>query len=76
MKEQGKNLQNQINEEEIGNLPEKEFRVMIVKMIQNLRNRMEARIEKIQEMFNKELEELKYKQTEMNNTVTEMKDTL
>ena len=30
-KEQGKNLQDQINKEEIGNLPEKEFRVMIVK---------------------------------------------
>ena len=40
-KEQDKNLQDQINEEEIGNLPEKEFRVIIVKMIQNLRNRME-----------------------------------
>ena len=62
MKEQGKNLQDQINEEEIGNLPEKEFRVMIVKMIKNLRNRMEAWIEKIQEMFNKDLEELKNKQ--------------
>ena len=49
VKKQGKNLQDQINEEEIGNLPEKEFRVMIVKMIQNLGNRMEARIEKIQE---------------------------
>ena len=75
-KEQGKNLQDQINEEEIGNLPEKEFRVMIVKMIQNLRNRMEARIEKIQEMFNKDLEELKNKQTVMSNTITEMKNTL
>ena len=40
-KEQDKNLQNQINEDEIGNLPEKEFRVLIVKMIQNFRNRME-----------------------------------
>ena len=76
MKEQGKILQNQINEEEIGNLLEKEFRVMIVKMIQNLRNRMEERIEKIQEMFNKDLEELKNKQTELNNTITEMKDIL
>ena len=47
MKEQGKNWQDQINEEEIGNLPEKESRVMIVKMIQNLGSRMEARIEKI-----------------------------
>ena len=68
MKEQDKNLQDQINEDEIGNLPEKEFRVMIVKMIQNLRNRME----KIQETFNKDLEELKSKQTLMNNTITEI----
>ena len=47
MKEQGKNLQDQIKEQEVGNIPEKEFRVMIVKMIQNLRNRMEAQTEKI-----------------------------
>ena len=64
MKEQGKNLQDQINEQEIGNIPEKEFRVMMVKMIQNLGNRMEAQIETIQEMFNKDLEELKNKQTD------------
>ena len=76
MKEQGRNLQDQINEEELGNLPKKEFRVMIVKIIQNLGNRMEALIEKIQEMFNKDLEELKNKQTEMNNTITEMKNTV
>ena len=76
MKEQGKNLQGQINEEEIGTLPEKEIRVMIVKMIQNLGNRMEAKTEKIQEMFNKDPEELKNKQREMNNTITVMKNTL
>ena len=58
MKEQGKNLQDQINEDEIGNLPEKELRVMIIKMIQNHGNRME----KIQETFNKDLEQLKSKQ--------------
>ena len=75
-KEQGKNSQDQINEEEIGILPEKKFRVMIVKMIQDLRNRMEAWIKKIQEMFNKNLEELKNKQSVMNNTITEMKNTL
>ena len=40
-KGQGKNPPDQINEEEIGCLPEKEFRVMIVKMIQNLGNRTE-----------------------------------
>ena len=71
MKEQGKNPPEQTNEEEIGSLPEKEFRVMTVKMIQNLGNRME----KIQETFNKELEELKSKQT-MNNTINEMKNSL
>ena len=63
MKEQGKNPRDQVNEEEIGNLPEKEFRVMIVKMTQNLRNRMEAWIEKTEEIFNKDLEEPKNKQT-------------
>ena len=41
MKERGKNPADQTNEEEIGSLPEKEFKVMIVKMIQNLGNRME-----------------------------------
>ena len=72
MKEQGKNTLDLTNEEEIGSLPEKEFRIMIAKMIPNLGNRME----KIQEMFNKDLEELKNKQKEMNNTITEMKNTL
>ena len=45
-------------------------------MIQDLGIRMEAKIEKMQEMFNKGLEELKNKQTEMNNTITEIKNTL
>ena len=55
---------------EIGDLPEKEFRIMLVKMIQDLGKRMEAEIEKMQEMFNKDLEELQKKnQTEMNNTI-------
>ena len=68
MKERGKNPTDQTNEEEIGSLPEKQFRVMIVKMIQNLGYRMD----KIQEMFNKDLEELKRKQTMMNNTINEI----
>ena len=72
MKEQGKNPPDLTNEEEISSLPEKEFRIMIVKMIQNLGNRTE----KIQEMFNKDLEELKSKQTVMNNTINEIKNSL
>ena len=76
MKEQDKTPEKQLNEVEIGNLPEKEFRIMIVKMIQDLGKSMEAKIEEMQEMSNKELEELKNKQTEMNNTITEMKNIL
>ena len=61
MKKQDKTSEKQLNEVEIGNLPEKEFRIMIVKMIQDLGERMEAKIEKMKEMFNKDLEELKNK---------------
>ena len=52
---------------EIGNVPEKEFIIMIVKTTQNLGKRMRAKIEKMHEMFTKDLEELKNKQTEMND---------
>ena len=72
MKEQGKNPPDLTNEEEIGILPEKQFRIMIVKMIQSLGNR----IEKMQETFNKDLGELKSKQTVMNNTINEIKNSL
>ena len=65
VKEHEKYPPSQTNEE-IGNLPEKEFRIMIIKMIQNLQNKMElqinsleTKIEKMQEMFNKDLEEIK-----------------
>ena len=62
----------QINEEEIGKLPEKEFRIMIVKMIKNLENKMQT----MQESIKKDLEKLKNKHTEKNNTITEIKNTL
>ena len=53
MKEQDKTLEKQLNEVEIGSLPEKEFRIIIVKMIQDLGKIMEAKIDRIQEMFKK-----------------------
>ena len=64
MKEQDKTPEKQLNEVEIGNLPEKEFRIMIMKMIQDLGKRMEAKTKKMQDMFNKDLEELKKKHLE------------
>ena len=72
MKEQTRNIEVQINEEEIGKLPKKEFRIMIAKMIKNLENKME----KMQESINKDLEEWKNKHKETNNTITEIKNTL
>ena len=72
MKEQTRTTEVQINEEEIGKLPEKEFRIMIVKVNKNLKNKME----KMQESINKDLGELKNKHTETNNTITEIKNTL
>ena len=66
--------------EEIGSLTEKEFRIMIVEMIQNVENKMElqinsleTRIEKMQEMFNKDLEEIKKSQYIMNNAINKIK---
>ena len=70
MKEQTRNTEVQINEEEIGKLPEKVFRMIIVKMIKNL----EIKMEKMQESINKDLEELNNKHT--NKTITEIKDIL
>ena len=60
MKEQNKTQEKQLNEVEIGNLPEKEFRIMTVKIIQDIQKTME----KMQEVFTKDLEELKNKQTD------------
>ena len=83
VKEQGKYPPNQTKEEEIGSLPDKEFRIRIMKMIQNLENKMElqmnsleTKIEKMQEMFNKDLEEIKKSQYIMNNAINVIKNTL
>ena len=71
-----KNLLNQTKEEEIGTQLEKHFRIIIVKMIKDFENKMElqinrleTRIEKMQEMFNKELEAIKKSQSIMNNAI-------
>ena len=73
VKEQDKCPPNQTKEEEIGNLPDKEFGIMIVKMIQNLEikiesriNSLQTRIEKMQERLNKDLKEIKKSQYIMN----------
>ena len=65
MKRHDKIQEKQLNEVEIGNLQEKEFRIMILKMIQDIRKMMKT----MWEMFTKDQEELKNKQTKMKNTL-------
>ena len=83
VKEHDKNPPNQTKEEEIGSIPEKEFRIIIVRMIKNLENKMElqinsleTRIEKMQEMLNKDLEEINKSQSIKNNAISGIKSTL
>ena len=83
IKEHDKSRQNQTEEEEIGYLPEKRIQKMIVKMIQNLENKMESQInsletrtEKMQEKFNKDPEEIEKSQSIINNAITEIKSPL
>ena len=72
MNEPIRNTEVQINEEEIGKLPEKEFRIMLVKMIKNFENKME----KMKESIKKDLEEFKDKHADTNRTITEIKTIL
>ena len=73
VKEQGKILQEWLNKKVISNSSEKEFRVMMLKITQDFRKRIEAQIETIEERFYKDLEELKNKQTRLNKTIIEIK---
>ena len=83
VKEHDKCPPNKTKEGEIRSLLKREFRILIVKMIQNLENKMELqinsldkRIENMREMFNEDLEEIKKSQSIMNNAINEIKNTL
>ena len=83
VKEHEKYRPSQTEEEETGNLHEKEFRIIIIKMIQHTENKLElqinspeTKIEKMQEMFNKDLEEIKKSQSIMNIAINEIENTL
>ena len=70
-KEQDKTSEEQLNEVMIGYLPERGLRIMIVKMIQELRKRMNAQSKQLQGVLNKELENINSNQTEQKNAITE-----
>ena len=67
VKEQDKTAEKNLNEMEISNLPDKEFKEMVIKMLTKLGRRMEEHSEN----FNKELENIRKNQSELKNTILE-----
>ena len=70
-KEQDKTLEEELSEIEINNLPDKEFKVIIIKMLKKFGRRMDEHSEKL-EVSNKELENIKMNQIHLNNTINEI----
>ena len=76
IREQEKNPEKQLSDLEIINLHEKDFRLIIVKMIQDTGNKLKAKIDKLQATLSEEIQDLSIKQAEMQNTITEIKNSL
>ena len=71
MKEQDKTPEEELTKVEVNNLPPKEFKVMIIKMLKELRRRMDKHSKKLK-VSNKELDNIKKNQTELKNIITEI----
>ena len=76
MREKGKTREKQLSEEEIPSLQEKDFRLLMLKMMQNIGNKLEAKMDNLQGTLSKEIQDIKLKQEEMQNTITEIKNSL
>uniref|UniRef100_A0A8D0ZWC1 L1 transposable element RRM domain-containing protein n=1 Tax=Sus scrofa TaxID=9823 RepID=A0A8D0ZWC1_PIG len=76
MREKGKTPENWLSDEEILSLQEKNFRLLMLKMIQGIGNKLEAKMDNLEETLSKEIQDIKLKQEEMQNRVTETKNSL
>ena len=76
MREKGKTPENQLSDKEILSLQEKGFRLLMLKMMQDIGNKLKAKIDNLQETLTKEIQDIKLKQEEMQNTITEIKTSL
>ena len=68
-----KNPEKQLSDLEIISLQEKDFRLLMLKMMQDIGNKLEAKMDNLQETLSKEIQDIKLKQEEMQNTITEIK---
>ena len=73
MREKGKTPEKQLNHEEILSLQEKDFRLLMLKMMQDIGNKLEAKMDNLQETLTKEIQDIKHEQEAMLNTITEIK---
>ena len=76
MREKEKNPEKQLSDQEILSLQEKDFRVLMIKMMQDIGNKLEAKMDNLQETLSKEIQDVKRKQEEMQNSITEIKNSL
>ena len=73
MREKGKTPENHLSDEEILSLQEKDFRLLMLKIMQDIGNKLEAKMDNLRETLSKEIQDIKLKQEEMQNTITEIK---
>ena len=76
MREKGKTLEKQLSDQEILTFQEKDFRLSMLKMMQDIGNKLEAKMDNLQEALSKEIQDMKLKQEEMQNKITEIKNSL
>ena len=75
-REKEKTPENQLSHQEILSIQEKDFSLLMLKMMQDIGNKLEAKMDNLQETLTKEIQVIKLKQEEMQNTITEIKNSL
>ena len=76
MRDKGKTPEKQLSDQEILSLQEKDFRLLMLKKMQDIGNKLEAKMDNLRETLSKEIQDIKLKQEEMQNTITEIKNSL
>ena len=70
--EKEKNSEKQLSDQESLSLQEKDFTLMMLKKVKNIANKLEAKMDNLQETLSKEIRNLRLKQAEMKNTIPEI----
>ena len=76
MREKAKNPEDKLSNKEILSIQEKDLRLLMIKMMQDFGNKLKAKMDNLQETLTKEIQDIKLKQEEMQNTIMEIKNAL